>query len=58
MRIYEKGVSLVRPETKSGAKSAIICEMSIFDEDFRSLMLPLSLTLNHEPVDGYFLFYE
>ncbi|MCD6118197.1 hypothetical protein J7K93_14445, partial [bacterium] len=24
-----------------------------FDEDFRSLMLPLSLTLNHEPVNGY-----
>jgi len=30
----------------------LFAEMSIFDEDFRSLMLPLSLTLNHEPV-GY-----
>jgi len=31
----------------------LFAKMSIFDEDFRSLMLPLSLTLNHEPVSGY-----
>jgi len=30
MRIYEKSVSFVRPETKSGAKSAIICENEHF----------------------------
>jgi len=30
MRIYEKGVSFVRSETKSGTKSAIICENEHF----------------------------
>ena len=30
MRIYEKCVRFVRPETKSGAKSAIICENEHF----------------------------
>ena len=33
----------------------LFAKMSIFDEDFRSLMLPLSLTLNYEPVNGYYL---
>jgi len=49
MRIYKKSVSFGRPETKSGAKSTIICENEHCDENFRSLMLPLSLTLNAEP---------
>ncbi|MCD6153120.1 MAG: hypothetical protein J7J07_04330, partial [Syntrophobacterales bacterium] len=31
----------------------LFAKMSIFDEGFRSLMLPLSLTLSHEPVNGY-----
>jgi len=34
----------------------LFAKMRIFDEDFRSLMLPLSLTLNYEPVNGYCLF--
>jgi len=57
MRIYGKSVSFV-----SGLKQnlepnwQLFAKMSIFDEDFRSLMLPLSLTLNHEPVNGYILY--
>jgi hypothetical protein len=53
MRIYEKSVSFVRPNPKFGAKLAIIWKMSIFNEDFGSLMPSLSLTLNSEPVNGY-----
>jgi hypothetical protein len=49
MRIYEKSVSFIRPNPKVGAKLAIIWEMSIFKENFGSLMPSLSLTLNVEP---------
>ncbi len=49
MRIYEKSVSFVRLNPKFGAKLAIIWEMSIFNENFGSLMPSLSLTLNVEP---------
>jgi len=46
MRVYEKSVSFVRSYAKFGAKMAITLEMSIFNEDFRSLMPSLPLTLN------------
>jgi hypothetical protein len=49
MGIYEKSVSFVRPNPKFRAKLAIIWEMNIFNGDFWSLMLSLSLTLNVEP---------
>jgi hypothetical protein len=48
MLIYEKSVSFARANPKFGAKLAIIWEMSIFSEDFGSLMPFLSLTLNVE----------
>jgi hypothetical protein len=49
MRIYEKIVGFVRPHPKFGAKFAINWKMSIFNDDFGSLMPSLSLTLNVEP---------
>ena len=44
----KKSVNFVRPNPKLGAKLALIWKMSIFNEDCRSLMLSLSLTLNVE----------
>ncbi len=49
MRIYEKSVSFVRVNPKFGANSQLFGKMSIFNQDFGSLMPSLSLTLNVEP---------
>jgi hypothetical protein len=49
MRIYEKGVSFVRPNPKFGAKLGITWENDHFNDDFGSSMPSLSLTLNVEP---------
>jgi hypothetical protein len=49
MRIYEKSVSFVRHNPKFGANWQLFGKMSIFNEDFGSLMPSLSLTLNVEP---------
>jgi hypothetical protein len=49
MRIYEKSVSLVRPNPKVKPNWQLFGKMSVFNEDFGSLMPSLSLTLNVEP---------
>jgi len=46
MRIYEKSISFVRLKQNLEPNWQLVAKMSIFDEDFKSLMLPLSLTLN------------
>jgi hypothetical protein len=51
MRIYEKSVSFVRNLIQSLEQNwQLFGEMSIFTEDFGSLMPSLSLTLNVEPL--------
>jgi hypothetical protein len=49
MRICEKSVSFVWPNPSFGAQLELFRKMSIFNEDFGSLMPSLSLTLNIEP---------
>jgi len=55
MRICEKSVSFIRPNTKFGAKLAIIWKNEHLNEDFRYLMPSLSLTLNRSTL--VFLFF-
>jgi hypothetical protein len=49
MRIYEKKVSFLRPNPKSGDNLGIIWGNKHFNKDFGSSMPSLSLTLNVEP---------
>jgi hypothetical protein len=49
MRIYEKRASFVRPDSKFGAKFAIIWKNEKFSGDFEALIPSFSLTLNVKP---------